>query len=333
MPALYVDAQGAYLRKDGGEYLVKHHGAEQRFPAAQVDRVLLFGNVQLSTQVMASLLEAGVPVFFMSSRGRLRGRLAPAIHANVRLRMCQYRCVQNEMDAVAMARWFVIGKVRNAKEFLCRRLADAGLNEASVQLRERLKRAMDSAGRTHQMERLRGIEGMAARDAFDGFGQILATTPFAWHGRNRQPPRDPANALLSLGYTLLLNESIASLESIGLDLYAGFLHGGETHSEYGKPALALDLMEEFRYLVDRLALRLLLSGGWKRTDFEKSGNGGCWLKPNARKHFFIEWEKVMNTAVKYDHRRLTYRMIVGEQAALIARALREDDVLYRPFMP
>jgi len=331
MPALYLDAQGACLRKDGGEYLIQHDGKEQRFPAAQVERVILLGNIQLSTQVMASLLEAGIPVCFLSSRGRYRGRLSPATHANIGLRMKQYDCVRESTLAMPYARWFVIGKIRNSKEVVCRKLSDAGFDGSK--LRKSLKGWMDAAGRTHHMERLRGFEGMAARDYFQAFEQIFSKTPFAWEGRNRQPPRDPINSMLSLGYTLLLNECVSAIEAIGLDMYAGMLHGGEKHSDYGKPSLALDLMEEFRYLVDRLVMRLLLSGQYTAKDFDRIPHGGCFLKGHVRKVFFTAWETLMQSPITYDHRRLGYRLIVAEQASLLARALQDESVEYRPFMP
>jgi CRISPR-associated protein Cas1 len=331
MPALYLDAQGAYLRKDGGEYIIQHKQQEQRFPAAQVERVIVLGNVQLSTQVMASLLESGIPVCFLSSHGRYRGRLSPATHANVRLRMKQYECVRESTLAMPYARWFVIGKIRNSKEFICRKLGDAGHDSSG--LRKSLKNWMDSAGRTHSIERLRGFEGMAARDYFQAFERIFAGSVFLWKGRNRQPPRDPINGMLSLGYTLLLNECISAIEAIGLDLHAGMLHGGQEHSDYGKPSLALDLMEEFRYLVDRLVMRLLLSGNYLPKDFEKTPNGGCYLRGKIRKDFFSAWESLMQSPIKYDHRRLGYRLIIGEQANLLARALQDENIEYRAFMP
>ncbi len=331
MPALYLDAQGAYLHKDGGEYLVKSRGTEQRFPTAQVDRVIVLGNVQLSTQVMAHLMDAAIPVYFLSSRGRYRGRLSSVSHANVRLRMNQYECIRTPKLAMSYARWFVIGKIRNGKEFICRRLSDAGHD--SSDLRNTLKNWMDSAGRTHSVVRLRGFEGMAARDYFQGFSKLFSDSPFVWKGRNRQPPRDPINSMLSLGYTLLLNECISAIEVIGLDVHAGMLHGGEEHSDYGKPSLALDLMEEFRYLVDRLVVRLMLSGDFMMGDFERAQNGGCYLKPTMRKVFFTAWELLMQSPIKYDHRRLDYRLIIGEQANLMARALQDESIEYRAFLP
>jgi len=331
MPALYLDTQGAYLRKDGGEYVVQHHDIEQRFPSAQVECVILLGNVQLSTQVMANLLETNVPVCFLSSHGRYRGRLSPATHANVRLRMSQYACVRETSLAMPLARWFVISKIRNSKEWLCRRLHDAG-HDASG-LRKTLKHWMNAAGKTRNIERLRGFEGMAARDYFHAFEQLFAGSPFQWQGRNRQPPRDPINGVLSMGYTLLLNESMAAIESIGLDVHAGLLHGGLEHSDYGKPSLALDLMEEFRYLVDRLMARLLLSGAYTADDFEYKSNGACYMKGTLRTAFFTEWELLMQSPIKYDHRRLGYRMIIGEQANALARAIGDENTIYRPFMP
>jgi len=329
MPALYIDAQGACLRRRDGEFIVSHRGAESAYPQGQVERVLLLGNVQVSTQALATLMQQNTPVVFLSTRGRLRGRLARPTHANVRLRMRQYDTARDEPRSLALARMFVLGKVRNGKEALARAMDRQGM--AAGEFRDGMRRWMDAAMRATTLERLRGIEGMAARDHFAVFSRLLEGTPFPWRGRNRRPPRDPANAMLSLGYTLLLAECESALESVGCDVYAGLLHGGTEQAEYGKPALALDLMEEFRWLVDRMSLRLLRDA--KPAQFERAPNGGCFLKPEMRRRFFGEWENLMVSRVRYDHRRLGYREIIGEQAALLARALMDEEAAYRPFMP
>ncbi len=329
MPALYVDVPGAYVRRREGEILVVCHGREECYPQAQVERLMVFGNVQVSTQTLRALAERGVYVGFVSTYGRLWGRLMGSPHANVRLRMRQYEVVRDEPRSLAIARWFVLGKVRNAKEFLAKAMNRRGLDASPF--RERMKRWMQAAIHTTSLERLRGIEGNAAQDAYEIFGRLLANTPFAWRGRNRRPPRDPVNAMLSLGYTLLGFECAAALDSVGLDIYAGLLHGGLEQAEYNKPALALDLMEEFRWLVDRLVLRLAQEIA--PDAFARAPEGRCLLKPTARKRFFAAWEDLMTTQVRYDRRRLSYRAIIGEQAARLARALGEDTPNYRPFMP
>lgn len=329
MPALYVDIQGARVARRDGEIVVSFADREQRYPQAQVERLVLLGNVQVTTQVLAACMDRGVPVMFLTMHGRLRGRVAGSAHANVRLRMRQYEVVRDEPRALAVARWFVLGKVRNAKEFLAEKLARCG--KETRPFRERMKGFMNAAMHTTSMERLRGIEGMAAREVYGVFGDLLTATPFRWRGRNRRPPRDPVNAMLSLGYTLLRFECEAAAESVGLDIYAGLLHGGQKHAEYGKPALALDLMEEFRWLVERLVLRLAKE--MRGTDFERTPDGGCSLKVVGRRRFFAAWERLMDTRVRYDaRRRLSWRAVIGEQAARLARAFAEDET-YRPFMP
>ena len=156
MPALYLDAQGASLRKDGGEYVVHYKDTKQCFPQSQIERIILLGNIQLSTQVVADVLHHHIPVCFLSSKGQYRGRLTSTSHANVGLRLKQYDCIREDMLALPYARWFVIGKIRNAKELIGRKFNDMGLD--SKPIRSRLKRWMDKAGRTHDMQRLRGFE-------------------------------------------------------------------------------------------------------------------------------------------------------------------------------
>lgn len=329
MPALYIDAQGAWLRRHDGELIVEHQGRRIHYPASQVDRVVLLGNVQASTQALTALMQRHVQVLFLSSHGRFRGRLGSLCHANVRLRMRQYDTARDEPRALALARMFVLGKLRNGKEFLARARARRKLPVDDF--RRRMRRWMESSLRACLMERLRGIEGMAAREYFDAYGEALSGTPFRWRGRNRRPPLDPVNAMLSLGYTLLLAECESAIEASGLDVYAGLLHGGGAQAEYGKPAMALDLMEEFRWLVDRLTLRL--AGQSRRSDFERSPSGGCFLKPEMRRRFFTEWETLMDRPVAYDRRSLPWRSIIGEQARRLARAIEEEEAVYRPFMP
>ncbi len=331
MPALYLDMQGAVLHKEAGEFVVRFSGQNQHVPKAQVERIIILGNVQLTTQVIADVLQHQVPVFFLSSHGRFRGSLSAPSHANVRLRMKQYACVREETLALPFARWLVIGKIRNLKEMLGRRLKDAKQDAAAM--RKQLKYWMNAAGRTRSLDKLRGIEGMAARDYFQYFPTLFSGSPFIWKGRNRRPPKDPINAILSLGYTMLLQECVSAIEVLGLDVHAGLLHGGLSQSDYGQPSLALDLMEEFRYLVDRLMLRLLLSGECSIEDFEYTQHGACFLSGALRKDFFQAWELLMQTPIKYDHRRLGYRLIIAEQAGLLARALQDESLEYRPFMP
>ncbi len=331
MPALYLDAQGASLHHEDGEYLIHHHGKEETVPMQQVDRVVLLGNIQLSTQVIAKLLEASIPVCFLSSYGRYRGCLSPKTHANVGLRIKQYDGMRDERITMSIARWFVIGKIRNGKELVCRKLKDAGHD--GFDLRQTLKQSMALVDRTLHIEQLLGVEGAAAKAYFQSFTSIFSNSPFPWQGRNRRPPKDAINSLLSLGYSMLMNECISAIEVIGMDVYAGFLHGGANHKDYGKPALALDLMEEFRYLVDRLIMRLLLSGAYTQDHFEYKNNGACFAKARLRKDFFQAWEELMQSSIRYDHRRLSYRLIIAEQSNLLARCLQDKDVFYRAFMP
>jgi len=331
MPALYIDTQGAYLRKSGGEYLVEHNDEKKHFPLSQVERVILMGNVQVSAQAMASLLYQKTPVFFLSSRGQYRGCLRTAEHANVTLRTHQYDCLRASNLRLKLARWFVIGKIRNQKEFLCRRLLDAGHDTQKI--RKQLKTLMENSGHASNLNELMGIEGLAAKTYFASFNQLLSGTEFQWNGRNRRPPLDPVNAMLSLGYTLIMNEVISSIEITGMDVFAGMLHGGTKQSEYGQPALALDLMEEFRYIVDRFVFRMITSRAINIDQFVYKENGACSMDSDARYIFFSKWEALLKSRISYHQKKLTYRQIIAEQASLLARSFLSHDVEYKPFMP
>lgn len=330
MGVLYFDAQDARLHLENGQYVVKKDKQIiAAFPEQQVDGLMVLGNAQLTTQAIAKMLKAKVPVSFLSSGGQLRGHLVSPEHNHVRLRMRQYDHVRDPALRMVLARQFVIGKIVNSKTFVCRRLKDAGHDDAP--LRHALNRSLRMANGCYKLKNLLGIEGNAAKLVFDSFPLILAGSAFAWHGRNSRPPKDPVNAMLSFGYTLLANEVQSALAAIGLDVYAGLSHGGAGQTSYGQPALALDVMEEFRVLVDRLTLRLITSGKVLPQGFAPGEQGGCLMDNATRRVFFSAWQALLKQAVLYEQRRLMYRQIIGEQAALLARALLDDHIQYRPF--
>lgn len=339
---LYVDAPGSMVRLHAGQLVVEQReeaGARQtlaQLPVVAVERVLLVGPVQISTQALHLLLAQGVEVLLMTPWGRLKGRLTPVWHPNAHLRLHQYG--QHQHGALALARAFVAGKLENYRVLLlryARRRPDAfgdpgrsSLTAAARQL-QALRRPVAQAP---DLATLMGLEGQGSRLWFQHFGQMIRRTEpaFDFARRSRRPPRDPVNALLGFAYALLLGDVLSACQVAGLDPYIGFLH----RPRYGRPALALDLMEEFRPVVADSVVLTLLNTGMIQPDHFEEKLGGVYLNEAGRKTFYRAWndrrqEEVLHPVFGY---RLPYHRILEVQARLLARVLAAGGATaYQPF--
>ena len=252
MSTLYITEPGARIEKEYHQLLVtKDDEVLARTPLSRVSHVVLVGNVGTTTPALLALLDAGVGLSLVSTGGKLRGRLVPATGGNAALRQAQYRAASDTVFCTRFARAVTCGKLRNSRTMMQRLLRrHEGL--PPVQLL-RLEAALEQAAQARSVETLRGLEGSGARAYFGLFRQALRVD-LAFEKRARRPPPDPVNALLSLGYTLLNEALMTALEVVGLDPYAGFFHA----DKYNRPALALDMVEEFRApIVDSLVLTLI----------------------------------------------------------------------------
>jgi CRISPR-associated protein Cas1 len=327
MSTIYIDEMGAVLHHRGEEILVDKEGQTlAKIPIAQIDRVVLAGPVQLSTQVMELFLKRNIPVSFMTIYGNYRGRLTPPTHKNVSLRLQQYRRYHDEAFRLRQGKAIIEAKIKNCHEFVqkYRRSHDeVDLTAEMEAIAAELQGVLNAPSR----ESLMGYEGTAARHYFRAFGKMVRRE-FSFEGRTKRPPKDPVNALLSLGYTLLFNEMLTALEAIGLDPYLGFLHD----VDYGRASLAVDMVEEFRYLVDALALALVNRGELSAGDFQKSDDGGIFLAEKARQAFYKSYEKKVRTEVANNGQSMSYRRVFFNQAEELARVIRGEAAVYRPYL-
>ena len=291
MATLYLTEQGATLRKTGERLIVEKNERELlEIECFKVDTVFAFGNVHVTTPALTSLLGHGIELAFLSLNGRLKGQLTPPKAKNVLLRVAQYQKHQDTPFALDLARRFVHGKVRNAVSLLTRQHRNYPARGFDTHRQElgRLLRRIDKAP---TLDSLRGLEGSAARVYFQGFALACRTDP-GFPGRRRRPPTDPVNALLSFGYTLVNAELSSLLDAMGYDPYIGFFH----QLDYGRPSLALDLLEEFRVpAVDRLVLNLVNRRTLKQGDFVRhEESGGLRLNREALAKFFRAYEAHLN---------------------------------------
>lgn len=289
MTALYLTEQGAVLRRVGERLVVtKDHQVLEDVPIIHVEQVVVMGNIQLTTPVVALLLQRDVDVVFLSSRGKFRGRLMTTGSKFARLRHLQLRLMDDGKAVLAVAQVLVAAKLANQAHLLRRLGAGSAARE--------IGRDEDKARRASTLDGLRGHEGAAGARYFAALRRLI---PAEWGFTRRiyHPPTDPVNALLSLGYTLLLKDGTAAVQVVGLDPFLGFFHA----VDYGRPSLSLDLMEPFRPLVDGLVMGRLVEGEVSLGDFRpaRRKDGAVLLKDDACTRYLRAYERQMESRVLY----------------------------------
>jgi CRISPR-associated protein Cas1 len=329
MATLYVIEPGARVEKEYRRLLVtKEDEVLLRVPLARVSEVVLVGRTGVTTPAMLALLDAGVGLSLVSRMGQLRGRLVPPAAKNIPLRHRQYeRAVDGEF-CLEMARAIVGGKLRNERT-LARRLCREREQMDSGPVEE-ITSAIKQVDMAPDLDSLRGLEGAAARAYFRVVRQAL---PAEWGfaKRVRRPPTDGVNALLSLGYTLLGQNMMTALEVVGLDPYDGFFHA----DKYGRPALALDLVEEFRsVIVDSVVLTVVNKRILRPDEFRPGPKGGVMLRQSALRDFLAQYTARIQTEVIHPvaGRRLSYQKCFEVQARMIRKVIEGEKESYLPFL-
>ena len=353
MTTLYVTEPYSVIKKEGDTLVVSipenketgEPGRKVSVPLIKIDQVVILGDSTLTSQSLAALLDQRAEITFLSGQGQFRGRLVPAASRNSLLRLAQFRVHDDPVRSLELARQFVIGKLSNLRTLLLRsnrKLNSAGVQAAADSLQGILGQVSGLAGDGAPPPdpgkpqsgtvwgSLQGLEGAGTAQYFRVFGELLRKDGgLGFESRNRRPPRDPVNVLLSYGYTLLLHQCAAALQIVGLDPYVGYLHS----SQYSKPALALDLMEEFRGpVVDSVALTLVNNRMLVETDFIDE-MGSCRLKDGSRRTFLRKFEERLNSEIAHPTfgYKVTYRRSIELQARLLAKTLTGEIAAYPPF--
>jgi CRISPR-associated protein Cas1 len=326
MSTIYITTQGATLQKRSGQFVVQKHGQIlQNIPETHVRQLVLCGNINVTTPVMAYCLEKQVDVVFLSHGGRFRGRLNGDAGRSAELRRKQYELALDPTFCLYQARSVVGGKIQNQIAIARRQ---SGAAEATTEMAT-LKKSLAQANTAPSGESLLGVEGAASAAYFRLFAGWVPA-PWTFAGRTAHPPRDGVNALLSLSYTLIYNRLASHLNLIGLDPYLGFFHA----PRQGHAALASDLMEEFRPLIaDALVLKLL-----RRKQIQPAGipkeKGEFRLSKEASQVFFREFEEKLTSQRKVQARddwQLSYASIIKRQAHHLARVIAGEEQIYQPF--
>lgn len=329
MTTLYLSEQQSIVKKRDG-YLIIQYAEPNRpkaeIPLIKISQVVVAGDVTLTTPAMHTLLEAGIEICFLSMYGHFRGRLSPPLAKNAALRRTQHRAHADPQRALQVAQVCVKGKLENMRTLLLRsnrQLQDDQIAAAATSIQNMIR----TVPRSTTVGSLLGIEGNGSAAYFSVFGKLLRG-PLTFTRRRRRPPTDPVNAMLSLGYTLLQHQVSAAIQIVGFDPYVGFLH----QPRYGRPALALDLMEEFRPIIaDSVVLNIVNHRILSEQDF-KEELGVVHLKPEARKKFYLKFEERLQEELQhpYFEYRTSYRRCIELQARLLGKWLTEEIAVYPP---
>jgi CRISPR-associated protein Cas1 len=334
---LFVTTQGAYLAKDGETVVVKvEKEIRLRIPVHTIGGIVCFGNVSCSPFLMGFCAENGVGISFLSERGRFLARVQGPVSGNVLLRREQYRRADDPQASAEVAMAVLTGKIANSRTVLQRALRDHADKMATDEVSfavKRLGNCLDLLNQDQMLDALRGCEGDAAHIYFSVFDHLIVAQKeaFSFQERNRRPPLDNVNCLLSFLYTLLVHDIRSALESVGLDPAVGFLH----RDRPGRPSLALDLMEEFRpFLADRLVLSLINLRQVQERGFEKSDSGAVLMNDETRKKVLVAYQERKQEEIVHPFldEKVTIGLLFHIQALLLARYLRGDVDGYPPFI-
>ena len=325
---LVVQTPGAQIGQRGDQLIVSLKGEDVRkIPGQQVRSIYCYGAVQITAQAVETCLELGIDVSYFSPAGRFLGLLRGLPTSGVDARRGQYRLFELPGVRLQLAREIIRAKIHNQRVMLMR---NGDVPDRVAQLMASFRDATQSA---RDLTALLGVEGSAAALYFEQFESMLKQRDdwkFDWRGRNRRPPRDPVNALLSLGYSMLSKELTGVCHSVGLDPFLGFMH----QPRYGRPALALDLMEEFRPLIaDSVAISLINRGELGPEDFMRNANG-TFLTDKGRKPFWEAWFRRLDTEVSHPEfsYKMAYRRMLEVQGRQLWRFVRGEALTYHGFV-
>jgi len=324
-----LNEQGSSLTKSGDELVIKKKGEKiGNVRILDVSHVCIYGNVQVTTQALSELIERNIPVLYFSYGGWFKGLSYGFNHKNIQQRMKQFSIALDREQNLTLAKQFIIGKVKNCRTMLRRNCSNDDVTSALDELSKMIKKIE----RSKDPDSLLGIEGNSARIYFGNFSKMIKKEmrkDFDFKSRNRRPPRDPVNALLSLCYSSLSKDLVTACLSVGLDPLMGYYH----RPRYGRPALALDLMEEFRPLIsDSVVISVINNEEIVSDDFIFRGDA-CNLTDDGRRKYFRAYERRLNTLVKHPlfGYQVSYRRIIELQARILTRFINGEIERYIPF--
>ncbi len=335
MDSLYILEPGSYIRKDGDCLkIINKDTVTETIPASGLQQLTLAGRTSLSGPVLDFLIKNKIDTVFLTPGGRFRARLLLDESGHVALRQQQYLQLADNGFKLDLARRIVRGKLENQARMLLRRGSQYNIDQLRT-VGVQIKALQQKLATAEDTDQIRGIEGYGARLFYSVFGLLLREGNFTFTGRNRRPPRDPVNALLSFVYTLFTNEILNGIKRVGLDPYLGALH----EIAHGRPSLACDLVEEWRVFGERLVLTLINRQVVKVDDFiynqetEKDGELPVRMKPAVSRALIGAYYRQLEQSMLYAHsgEKTALRWIMHSQCRRLAESLKKDGIPYQPF--
>ena len=333
---LYITSPKRYLSLDGENVVVLEQEMEiGRVPLHNLEAIVTFGYTGASPALMGACAARGIGLTFLSGSGRFLARITGEVYGNVTLRKEQYRCSEDLEASLKIAKSCITGKIYNSRWVLERAIRDYPLRFDVDKLKIKsqfLQESLKKVQKCDTASSLLGIEGEAASVYFSVFDDLILQQKddFQFQGRNRRPPTDEVNAMLSFAYTLLTSMCASTLETVGLDPYVGFYHTDRP----GRKSLALDLIEELRsVMADRFVLTLINKKVVGKEGFLSKENGAVIMNDDLRKSFLAAWQKKKQETITHPFlgEKMEWGMVPFAQAMLLARHLRGDIDAYPPF--
>lgn len=334
---LFVQTQNAWLHKDGENVVLSlEKKTTNRIPIHKLEGIVCFGQVLLSPALMAHCTNNGITITFLSQFGKFQARVEGAVSGNVLLRREQYRIADNLLRCQPIRQSIVIGKIFNQRQVIRRYLRDykdsldANVYNNLDNSQKNLTIHLNKIVSVDNLSELLGREGEIAKKYFSIFNHFIRNKDFSFEKRVRRPPTDPINALLSFSYTLMTHECRSALETVGLDPACGFFH----QLRAGRPSLALDLLEEFRPMIDRFVLSLVNKKKLSLKDFTFMPNKTVLLTDNARQVFLQSWHQRKQKTIYHEwfEENVPFGLLPHLQATIMARHIRGDIDAYIPFL-
>lgn len=326
---LYITTQKTYLKKRGETVaVVNNNETVATIPLINLDSIVCFGNVLVSPFLLGAAFEHDITISYLTESGRFLARVQGPVSGNVLLRKAQYRFSDDVNKSAEIARFFILGKIANQRAVLQRAVRDHKdiINSSKIEeVIEALRRNIVRVEKENNLEILRGVEGESAEQYFSVFNELILSQKdsFIFTGRNRRPPLDKVNALLSYVYTLLYHDMISACEVVGLDPAVGFLHKDRP----GRCSLALDMMEEFRPIIaDRIVLNLINRQEITSTNFETTASGAVIMDEEARKKVIESYQTKKSGVLSHPFldKKMYLGILLQVQARLFARYIRGD---------
>jgi CRISPR-associated protein Cas1 len=332
MGTIYITSEDAFIGKIDERLQVKAN--QQKLldvPLIKVEGLVVLGRATISPAALAEILERKIPLSFLTQTGKYLGKFESELSKNIFVRQAQWQAMGESEKAIHVVRGFVRGKLKNYRMMLYR----SQRKHAELQLADaiaRLDNAITPIEQTNNINSLRGLEGAGSAADFGAFNQLIRTSGFCFEARRRRPPTDPVNALLSFGYSLLRHDVQSAINIVGFDPYLGYLHC----QHYGRPGLALDLMEEFRPLVvDAVVLSAINLRRLTPADFTtETLSNAVLLSPDGRREFLKLYEQKKQSEFKHPvlGRKCTYQKAFEIQARLLAKYLMGEIEKYPPLV-